>query len=60
MLTALEAALPADLVRVDVDWVEDVVLVRGGLGGWLLPLQLAWISLALLLDGKTRRALRAT
>jgi hypothetical protein len=59
LLVALDAALPAGFLDIEVDWVEEVVALRGRLEGWVWPLQIAGITLALFLDAKTRRALRA-
>ncbi|MFO0745991.1 MAG: hypothetical protein U1F43_09995 [Myxococcota bacterium] len=60
VLAALDALLPDGMLDVQVDWVEEVLDLEGRLGAWLWPLEVVVISLALVLDRKTWRALRGT
>lgn len=59
VLVAADAILPEGFVDVDVDWVDEIIALRGQMGAWVCPIQVLWIGATLLLSGETRRALRA-
>lgn len=58
-LVAADHVLPAGVMQIEVDWVEEVVDLRGRAGGWVWPLQVVAITLALFVNRSAWRALRA-
>lgn len=59
VLAAIDVVLPEGVLAVEVDWVEEVVQLRGQVGGWIWPLQVVAITAWLFLDRATWRALKA-
>ncbi len=60
LLALADSRLPAGLIAVEVDWVEEVFALRAKVGGWIWPLQLAAITAWLFIDRKSWRAITAT
>jgi hypothetical protein len=58
-LLVMESRLPEGFLAVEVDWVDEHVELDGRVGGWLWPLQIVGITLLLVLNRRTWRALRA-